>query len=173
MTEVRTETARHAGKPRQMPRFRSASRHGKPAPFPRRAVLLALAVLAVAAAAGMLAMALLSVHSSPPARSQPPASHVTAVVLTASVTTCKTTDTYTYSVSSAGTVRQTWVHKYACGHEYQKWERIVSHSRTGAHYTEIEYRDERSYPRWWQDVRKWAVSKTGTRTYTHTVTSGG
>jgi hypothetical protein len=166
---------RHTGSPSYAIALRNTGRRARPAPFPRRAVLLALAVLAVAAAAGMLTMALLSGQpSGPPAHSQPAPSHVTAAVLTAARTTaCTTTDTYSYSVSSAGTVRQTWVHKYACGHDYQKWERIVSRSRTGAHYTEIEYRDERSYPRWWQDVRKWAVSKTGTRTYTHTVTSGG
>jgi hypothetical protein len=137
-------------------------------------VLLALAALALIALAFAAVMALTSGHQSRPSAPQSPRQTAVAIVLTAKTTavTCSTTHTYSRSVSSAGTVRQTWTTKIGCGHDYRKWEHITSSSRTGAHYTEDVYRNELNYPSWWQRTVKNAWSAKGTYTFTDTVTSG-
>jgi hypothetical protein len=146
-------------------------RHGANVPFPRRPLLLALAVVLMAAALAFT----LAMTSSGSGAPQAPAGggHPVAasIVLDASVTLCRTTDSYTRSVSAAGTVRQKWTHKYACGRHYQEWEHITSQSPSGAHYRENVYRDERSYPHWWQQAQKWSWTAKGTFTYSSVVTS--
>lgn len=146
---------------------RSEPKHARPSSFPWRPVRRALAVVVIAALAGLLAMALTSGHTGRQPAHQQAVRPAAAVVLTA--VTCKTTHTYTETVSSAGTVRQKWETKSGCGTHWQEWVRIISRSTSGAHYTEIEYLDHRSYPHTFEDMRKWSWTAKGVETYTHTV----
>lgn len=164
-----------------MQQLSSSPRHGQNAPFPRRPLLLTLAVMLVVAAIAFGAGMLVSGHSSP-AQPPPPtvftpaaatASVVTLDAVTVKACTVKITNTGTWSVSAAGTVRTTQTHKVACGHAYQKWEHITSRSKTGAHYYEDLYRDERGYPAWRQRTAKHAWTAKGAFTLTVTVTTGG
>jgi hypothetical protein len=85
--------------------------------------------------------------------------------------TCRTTHTYSHTVTSAGSQSWTWTTRYACGRNYRKWEHRVSASYTGSWYVEDVYRDEMRYPHYWQHTHKDAHSKTGRETVTDTYTS--
>jgi hypothetical protein len=102
-----------------------------------------------------------------------PASVVTApMVNEASVTTCKTTNSYKHTVTSKGTVTTTTEKRTSCGKAYQLWEHVTEHSYTGSHYTESIYKDERAYPHYRETIYKVATSAKGIITVTNQVKTG-
>jgi hypothetical protein len=117
----------------------------------RSALLFLMAVTAAVTLLGLTALA--------------PAAH-------AATARCGTTHSYRYSVSATGTITRTWTTRAACGRAYQKWEHIAERSRTGSHYTEDLYRDERGYPHYWQKAVKDSWSARGTHKHTVTITAG-
>jgi hypothetical protein len=96
---------------------------------------------------------------------------VAAIPAVARAATCTTTTTHTYTVSSRGSIADTWTLKYACGHDYQKWSHGWTHSDTGSSTTWHEYRDERRYPCYVQTRWTHSVSAKGTESNRVTVTS--
>jgi hypothetical protein len=132
--------------------------------------------LTVTLAAALAALALAALVTMPRGHAPVTASaqgRPAVAVLAASVCTNKTTQSYSdassWSASAGTTVKQTWTTKIACGSDYQKWETVTSSSADGAHYTEKIYRDERSYPHYWQQTQKWSWTKAGAFSYSSVV----
>ncbi len=96
---------------------------------------------------------------------------ITSGTAHAATLTCKTTNTYSRSVSALGTVSEHWLTKHACGRNYTEWEHGDTVSYTGAtsvfHWVKTE-----NYPHWVKTQWRHSVSKSGTVTNTVTTTSG-
>lgn len=100
---------------------------------------------------------------------------VPGVASAATTAACSSSTSHSHSVTSRGTVSDSWTTTQRCGKAYQTWRHGWMRSYTGASNSWHSYKDGRQCPdrhRW--SMTKWlhSISKTGTTRNTVTSSSG-